>query len=99
LYHPHDRVADSGECSGLQLSGLSGNEAGVGGEKLARARVTGQAERAAHEIGGIQRNSPAVAVRLACYLAENPIATSGIRKHHRRAQLGRGEIGEGKNEL
>jgi len=40
LNHPHDRVADSGECSGLQLSGLSGNEAGVNGEKLARARVT-----------------------------------------------------------
>lgn len=44
LNHPHNRITDGGEFFGLQLSGLSCNEAGVSGEKLAGAHVTGQAE-------------------------------------------------------
>jgi hypothetical protein len=44
LNHLHNRITDGGEFSGLQLSGLPVNEAGVSGEKLAGANLTGQAE-------------------------------------------------------
>jgi hypothetical protein len=38
LNHPHHRIANGGKLGGLQLADLSGNEAGVGGEKFAGTR-------------------------------------------------------------
>jgi len=39
LNHLQNRVTDGGEFSGMQLSGLSCNKAGVGGKKLARTSI------------------------------------------------------------
>src|ERR1035437_5394487 len=68
----------------------------MSGEKFSGTRVTYQSQRAVCKIAGVQLNGSRVAVRLARYLTENPITTTGFGQHNCRAQFGCGQIGKWK---
>ena len=83
----HHNIDDLLQRLRLQCGNFRDDEIPIGGEEFARTGIAKDSQRPSGEAGILHLDCPGVTVRLACHLAQNPVAPASVSKHHSRTQF------------